>query len=61
LQSKTASANANKSLRRDPLLADRIKRLRAVPGVGPIAALTLTEQQKVGATLNVELNQQIGG
>jgi len=28
------------SLQRDPLLADRIKRLRTVPGVGPIAALT---------------------
>jgi len=28
------------SLRRDPLLAERIKRLRTVPGVGPITALT---------------------
>jgi transposase len=28
------------SLQRDPLLADRIKRLRTVPGVGPITALT---------------------
>jgi len=28
------------SLQRDPLLADRIKRLRTVPGVGPIPALT---------------------
>jgi transposase len=28
------------SLERDPLLADRIKRLRTVPGVGPITALT---------------------
>jgi transposase len=28
------------SLQRDPLLAERIKRLRTVPGVGPIAALT---------------------
>src|ERR1700730_9875812 len=27
------------SLQRDPLLADRIKRLRTVPGVGPITAL----------------------
>src|SRR5207237_8108215 len=27
------------SLKRDPLLADRIKRLRTVPGVGPITAL----------------------
>jgi transposase len=27
-------------LRRDPLLADRIRRLRTVPGVGPITALT---------------------
>ncbi|MGA9507962.1 MAG: hypothetical protein WBV55_04865, partial [Candidatus Sulfotelmatobacter sp.] len=26
------------SLRRDPLLADRVKRLRTVPGVGPIKA-----------------------
>ena len=26
--------------KRDPVLADRIKRLRAVPGVGPITALT---------------------
>src|SRR5215472_5503606 len=28
------------SLQRDPLLADRIRRLRTVPGVGPITALT---------------------
>jgi transposase len=28
------------SLERDPLLADRIRRLRTVPGVGPITALT---------------------
>src|ERR1700681_1810804 len=28
------------SLQRDPVLADRIKRLRTVPGVGPITALT---------------------
>ena len=28
------------SLQRDPLLADRIQRLRTVPGVGPITALT---------------------
>jgi transposase len=28
------------SLQRDPLLADRVKRLRTVPGVGPITALT---------------------
>jgi transposase len=28
------------SLERDPLLADRITRLRTVPGVGPITALT---------------------
>src|SRR5881396_2056351 len=28
------------SLQRDPLLTDRIKRLRTVPGVGPITALT---------------------
>ena len=28
------------SLQRDPLLADRIKRLRTVPGIGPITALT---------------------
>ena len=28
------------SLQRDPLLADRIHRLRTVPGVGPITALT---------------------
>src|SRR5271163_2021350 len=28
------------SLQRDPILADRIKRLRTVPGVGPITALT---------------------
>jgi transposase len=28
------------SLQRDPLLAERIKRLRTVPGVGPITALT---------------------
>src|SRR6266700_2646325 len=28
------------SLQRDPVLADRIKRLRKVPGVGPITALT---------------------
>jgi len=28
------------SLQRDPFLADRIKRLRTVPGVGPITALT---------------------
>ena len=27
-------------LQRDPLLADRIKRLRTIPGVGPISALT---------------------
>ena len=29
-----------RSLERDPLLAERIKRLRTVPGVGPITALT---------------------
>ena len=28
------------SLQRDPLLADRIRRLRTIPGVGPITALT---------------------
>ena len=28
------------SLQRDPMLADRIKHLRTVPGVGPITALT---------------------
>jgi transposase len=28
------------SLQRDPVLADRIKRLRTIPGVGPITALT---------------------
>jgi transposase len=28
------------SLNRDPLLAERIQRLRTVPGVGPITALT---------------------
>ena len=28
------------SLQRDPVLADRIERLRTVPGVGPITALT---------------------
>src|SRR5205807_10555228 len=28
------------SLQRDPILADRIKNLRTVPGVGPITALT---------------------
>src|SRR6266487_5463889 len=28
------------SLERDPLLAERVKRLRTVPGVGPITALT---------------------
>ena len=28
------------SLQRDPVLADRIRRLRTVPGVGPITALT---------------------
>jgi len=28
------------SLERDPMLADRIKRLRTIPGVGPITALT---------------------
>jgi transposase len=28
------------SLQRDPLLAERIKRLKTVPGVGPITALT---------------------
>jgi transposase len=28
------------SLQRDPLSADRIERLRTVPGVGPITALT---------------------
>src|SRR6201998_4488641 len=28
------------SLQREPVLADRIKRLRTVPGVGPITALT---------------------
>ncbi len=29
-----------RSLERDPLLADRLKRLRTIPGVGPITALT---------------------
>jgi transposase len=28
------------SLQRDPLLADRLRRLRTIPGVGPITALT---------------------
>ena len=28
------------SLQRDPLLAERIQRLRTVPGLGPITALT---------------------
>ena len=28
------------SLQRDPLLADTIERLRTIPGVGPITALT---------------------
>jgi hypothetical protein len=28
------------SLNRDPLVAERIQRLRTVPGVGPITALT---------------------
>lgn len=28
------------SLARDPLLVDRVKRLRTIPGVGPITALT---------------------
>jgi len=28
------------SLERDPLLAERLKRLRTIPGVGPITALT---------------------
>src|SRR5205823_14125772 len=28
------------SLQRDPMLAERIKRLRTIPGVGPITALT---------------------
>jgi transposase len=28
------------SLQRDPMLVDRIKRLKTVPGVGPITALT---------------------
>jgi len=28
------------SLQRDPLLAERVRRLRTVPGVGPITALT---------------------
>ena len=28
------------SLERDPLLADRLRRLRTVPSVGPITALT---------------------
>ena len=36
---KTEYALVN-SLKRDPLLAERIKRLRTVPGVGPITALT---------------------
>jgi transposase len=29
-----------RSLERDPLLADRLRRLRTIPGVGPITALT---------------------
>src|SRR5438067_11679942 len=36
---KTDYALVN-SLQRDPILADRIKNLRTVPGVGPITALT---------------------
>ena len=36
---KTEYALVN-SLQRDPLLAERIKRLRTVPGVGPITTLT---------------------
>jgi hypothetical protein len=29
------------SLERDPLLSERLRRLRTIPGVGPITALTL--------------------
>jgi transposase len=36
---KTEYALVN-SLQRDPMLADRITRLRTIPGVGPITALT---------------------
>src|SRR5438552_4005533 len=35
-----ASEILHHPLQRDPLLAERIKRLRTVPGVGPITALT---------------------
>jgi len=38
---KTESALV-RSLERDPLLAERIERLKTVPGVGPITALTWT-------------------
>jgi hypothetical protein len=45
------------SLQRDPVLADRIKRLRTVPGVGPIAALTwaLLREQPSQRNLNLEM------
>ena len=38
------------SLERDPLLKERLERLRTVPGVGPITALTYLLATKVQST-----------
>jgi len=39
-RSKKLDTALLRSLERDPLLADRLRRLRTIPGVGPITALT---------------------
>jgi hypothetical protein len=54
------------SLQRDPMLTDRIKRLRTIPGVGPVTALTWaldigdvsrfrTIEQAIATALSVEM------
>ena len=44
------------SLQRDPLLAERVQRLRTVPGVGPITALTWALE--IGDDIPLQLDQQ---
>ena len=43
------------SLERDPLLSERLKRLRTIPGVGPITALTFSGGRETGPRYNHEL------
>jgi Transposase IS116/IS110/IS902 family len=43
------------SLERDPFLAERLKNLRTVPGVGPITALTWALE--IGDVISLSLGQ----